>query len=666
MYSTADRVEDPTTLELARFHSLGTDSGREIMPPFSSSSSSSPPSSPVRRRPAVVAAVAAAGGGGNRKNSSSSGGIAPWRASTMVLLLALLAGTTLVYVLGFWTRYDSVRDSDGATSPSSSSRPLSLFFRRNGESRTTGTEPQQHFRGGSKVRCRQATTGSSYDSSSSSSSNNDGREKRADEFDLSFTLKCSENEGGVEASSATSSSSSRHDVPVAIEGKLSTTIITAKKPKTKKKTSALPLCTRRQIIGPESSWQRALVPQLPYRTPTVHLQCPERTAAVESKSDSDSDGGSRRDLYYETWDWKIGNNATSAASTTTSNSPTGPACDFTKWRETKFCSLLSGGPVRILIAGDSLSWEHYASLVQLLGHKTRQGYQFQSKFLQQTVGQNVCPGNAVRIEYRRDDRLSNLSGALLQDGGGDDDSTNGSAAPPPTVLILNQGAHYMNDTLLLENLRSNVAAVEQWLDRCDQLQIKCHFFWRTTVPGHPHCSTDPTATSLASPSSSIRFDRPASNKTSMESYVEDMSNYDENTLKYHWYDFRRQNELVEEELGRLLPPRHRYRIIDAYHLNVLRPDQHRSWQGDCLHSCYPGKMDVYSRLLLHYLRLDRTSENNARYAAVASQRNWSLPPTTAYDPDATEAARLRYNVHRGEEGGTTSAAADAYDESHVG
>ena len=39
-----------------------------------------------------------------------------------------------------------------------------------------------------------------------------------------------------------------------------------------------------------------------------------------------------------------------------------------------------------------------------------------------------------------------------------------------------------------------------------------------------------------------------------------------------------------------------YQVIDAYDINILRPDQHT----DCLHSCYPGKMDVYSQLLLHF------------------------------------------------------------------
>jgi hypothetical protein len=50
-------------------------------------------------------------------------------------------------------------------------------------------------------------------------------------------------------------------------------------------------------------------------------------------------------------------------------------------------------------------------------------------------------------------------------------------------------------------------------------------------------------------------------------------------------------------------------IIDAYELNMLRPDEHRAHQADCLHNCYPGKMDVYNQLLLHHLTMQRTAED---------------------------------------------------------
>ena len=48
-----------------------------------------------------------------------------------------------------------------------------------------------------------------------------------------------------------------------------------------------------------------------------------------------------------------------------------------------------------------------------------------------------------------------------------------------------------------------------------------------------------------------------------------------------------------------------YSAIDAYKINIRRPDLHNSRSDGffyCLHSCIPGKSDIYNRLLLHFLR----------------------------------------------------------------
>ena len=55
-----------------------------------------------------------------------------------------------------------------------------------------------------------------------------------------------------------------------------------------------------------------------------------------------------------------------------------------------------------------------------------------------------------------------------------------------------------------------------------------------------------------------------------------------------------------------------YRVIDTYHLNMLRPDEHRAHTNDCLHNCYPGKMDVQNQLLLHFLKMDRSAHDVQR------------------------------------------------------
>jgi hypothetical protein len=155
--------------------------------------------------------------------------------------------------------------------------------------------------------------------------------------------------------------------------------------------------------------------------------------------------------------------------------------------------------------------------------------------------------------------------------------------------------------------------VQEWLDRCHHMNIKCHFFWRTTVPGHINCHN---------------FAGPVNDLEAMEAYVANMSLYDDTTLAYHWQDFRRQNLLVESELrkrARRVP----HRILDGYRINILRPDRHHL--HDCLHSCYPGKMDVYPQLMLHYLRIDRTADDVERLRAVSEEQKWNLSAAMAYD-----------------------------------
>lgn len=235
-----------------------------------------------------------------------------------------------------------------------------------------------------------------------------------------------------------------------------------------------PLCEREQVI--QGQWERTELDAPPYITPTVHLRCFADEVYKQKP--------------YISYDWKP-------------DAVKEKLCDFTPWSVSRFCKVMH--KATILIVGDSLSWEHYASLIQLLGGKTRQGYQHQSKYLNMTISQPVC-NNQVRVSYRRDDRLQNLAGALLE-------------RPPkyfPEVLVLNRGAHYASDEDLLQNLRTNLGYVKTWLKQCDFYEFKCHFFWRTTVPGHPDCGS---------------FKAPNNNLTEMEQHIANYP-YDEKMTNY--------------------------------------------------------------------------------------------------------------------------------------
>ena len=332
-------------------------------------------------------------------------------------------------------------------------------------------------------------------------------------------------------------------------------------------TAHSPYCTRDEIIDgrwvAESDSKGDLVRgAAPYITHTTHLRCFTKE-------------------YYQTqwidWQWRPRSD-----------------CVLTQFDPQLFCSVFRNSLV--LIAGDSLSWEHYSSLLQLLGVPVKQGLQHQSRELRETIVFQQCN---VTLAYQRDDKLQNLTSTLEK--------------WQPDVLILNRGAHFVPDEELEQDVQNIILpAVRQWQSRCEH----CQLLWRTSVPGHPDCKS---------------FSEPVSDRASMEAHIANLTLYNERSINYHWYDYQRQNELVLRLLKDV--PHH---VIDAYYLNVLRPDQHRAHQDDCLHNCYPGKMDIYNQLLLHIVQQHRTH-------VPAEPRQVQV---TVYDKKATEQAKEE-RLHKG-------------------
>mmetsp|Transcript_7694 Transcript_7694/g.18519 ORF Transcript_7694/g.18519 Transcript_7694/m.18519 type:complete len:481 (+) Transcript_7694:107-1549(+) len=242
-------------------------------------------------------------------------------------------------------------------------------------------------------------------------------------------------------------------------------------------------------------------------------------------------------------------------------------CEFLMWNKTEFCNLIKGTP--IMLVGDSLTWEHYGALVNSLGGETSIGLYRQSKRENKSVLSAVCDDPQTVMIYRSATHLEQLDMLLNETF--------------PLVLILNRGAHYVEDQEFLSELNTTFAFVQKWQERCQSLGAECPFFWRTTVPGHPGC---------------MNFSKPVTNISWMEEMIAASDPI------YHWNDFKRQNEFALDMLQSF--GLNNYQIMDAYHMNILRPDSHLKPSpggGDCLHSCIPGKIDVYNRLLFHYLRM---------------------------------------------------------------
>jgi hypothetical protein len=288
-------------------------------------------------------------------------------------------------------------------------------------------------------------------------------------------------------------------------------------------------------------------------------------------------------------------------------------CRFDEYDGEKLCAILPRATISII--GDSLSFEHYRSLVSLHRVKTHQGYQFQSFELQMNIQQAICqPGGTTTVVYRRDDYLQNITASIQENF--------------PTVLILNRGSHYVPDQQLLQEMKGIIKEVKAWLRQCDDWKIECYFFWRTTVPGHIGCNS--TTSGYTTPFYDVHDVE--------QQLIRNQSLYNDVSREYHWYDFQDQNEMILKLLRNA--ELSNFQVLDAYYLNVLRPDEHRAHQHDCLHNCFPGKVDVYNRLLLHYLQMQRSENDIQRLQVVAQQQKWPVSvQDTVYDEAATNAAR---------------------------
>jgi len=258
----------------------------------------------------------------------------------------------------------------------------------------------------------------------------------------------------------------------------------------------------------------------------------------------------------------------------------------------------------VAFIGDSLTLEHYASLVHLLGDRAR----LPPRAVQHgRIRRRICAPLRNHTTYRHDPSFQPYNECMDLIFKTDfylENITQEVVESKPSVLVLNRGAHYTPDEDLVTSLRQyTLPALKQWDYKCSTSRTRCLLIWRTTVPGHPFCE---------------KFTSPARSVEEMERWIHVMSNKDEGggyrKGEYHWQDFQRQNQLVVSHLlqdeWRSLLPHIDIQIMDSYQPNVLRPDSHRSHMGDCLHSCSPGGgSDLNSHWLYHILLRHQERKN---------------------------------------------------------
>jgi len=332
--------------------------------------------------------------------------------------------------------------------------------------------------------------------------------------------------------------------------------------------SSRPLCTREQIR--QGTWMPKQYDKLPY----LPRQLDIKTCYAEA------------DLHkpWNSYEWQPRDAS---------------SCELTQWDSNLFCTLTQNQTVFIM--GDSLSLEHYSALVHILGVTD---FYDEEAYVKGDAKQKfvfyVCPHNTTRLVFFRQDYLfpKTVKKQL--------DKESYATDIEPDIVVFNRGAWYAADDALAKRVIQLGPLLHQWQERCRTRQnitkhsmyaatggmASCIFIWRTTVPGVPNC-TD--------------FSKPATNLEEMEQWTQNVSHYIGNSFRWHWYDFAHQNQfLLNEIFPKEWPAALDYHVMDAYEINLLRPDDKISRAGkkvDCFHNCAPSSTTLlYNQLLLHIMR----------------------------------------------------------------
>lgn len=140
------------------------------------------------------------------------------------------------------------------------------------------------------------------------------------------------------------------------------------------------------------------------------------------------------------------------------------------------------------------------------------------------------------------------------------------SSPRVRTLILNRGAHFVDDDTLLRNLYDTLLAVTR-------ARPEVVVVYRSTPYGHSDCGTH-------------QHDKPL--KANEPIFT------DASTVKYHWDSFSRQNAITRKLISSFFPS---VFFFDIAGLTNLRIDSHYA-SYDCLHYCIPGPLDSWLELFI--------------------------------------------------------------------
>jgi hypothetical protein len=219
------------------------------------------------------------------------------------------------------------------------------------------------------------------------------------------------------------------------------------------------------------------------------------------------------------------------------------------------CSLSAGRS--IMFVGDSITEEFYFTFMSAMRIESC------APSFQRMI---TCNGGAFGISNVRNDRLS-LTLESVVDAEHEQMWVSRLASENVSLLVLNRGAHYVEDAVLLAELTATLGYLRQNFPHISVV-------YRNTPLGHIDSVNTFLAEPLLVPDSVLRPDPDF----------------------FHYGEFPRQNALVEDWLAQKFPMVLHWDVFTA---TVLRADS----QCDPLHYCIPGPIDNWVRMFFNMLRL---------------------------------------------------------------
>jgi GDSL/SGNH-like Acyl-Esterase family found in Pmr5 and Cas1p len=149
-----------------------------------------------------------------------------------------------------------------------------------------------------------------------------------------------------------------------------------------------------------------------------------------------------------------------------------------------------------------------------------------------------------------------------------------------SILVMNRGAHYMQDHTLLEDLNRTIAHLTEHFPQITKI-------YRDTPSGQPNCHKMRNWSPLPNPQLNY-FSRGVDYEPSLS-----------------WHNFDRQNQLTRALIQRYHP--------DIYFMEISRMMSYRADSHyDCLHWCLPGPIDQWVASFIDVVRVIDTPELAAK------------------------------------------------------